>query len=219
MGAELASLVTILVREPGRVTAGGGEPLVQRGGTSSGRKPRPTHYPRSSSADSNSCREQTTAARGQPPGLQCSPAAAHPPPPPSPPHHPSPHHPPQPPQPVGRPALWPPHVPLAGGTLYRRHFTPSHMTPIVTGPQQYSHMPQGVPSHVLEADPSHSQPHSRLSRATTTQARRHPRRAAPIAADAPPLRCVRLSTGARRCLERSMSLARAATRSRRSDHP
>ena len=53
----------------------------------------------------------------------------------------------------------------------------------------------------------------------TTQARRHPRRAAPIAADAPPLRCVRLSTGARRCLERSMSLARAATRSRRSDHP
>ena len=31
--AELASLVTILVREPGRVTAGGGEPLVRnRGG-------------------------------------------------------------------------------------------------------------------------------------------------------------------------------------------
>ena len=28
MGAELASPVTILVREPGRVTAGGGEPLV-----------------------------------------------------------------------------------------------------------------------------------------------------------------------------------------------
>ena len=28
VGAELASLVTILVREPGRVTAGGGEPLV-----------------------------------------------------------------------------------------------------------------------------------------------------------------------------------------------
>ena len=28
MGAELASLVTILVREPGRVTTGGGEPLV-----------------------------------------------------------------------------------------------------------------------------------------------------------------------------------------------
>ena len=52
-----------------------------------------------------------------------------------------------------------------------------------------------------------------------TQARRHPRRAAPIAADAPPLQCVRLSTGARRCLERSLSLARAATRSRRSDHP
>jgi len=112
-----------------------------------------------------------------------------------------------------------PSASCSGGTLYRRHFTPSHMTPIVTGPQQYSHMPQGVPSHVLEADPSHSQPHSRLSRAATTQARRHPRRAAPIAADAPPLRCVRLSTGARRCLERSMSLARAATRSRRSDHP
>ena len=46
-----------------------------------------------------------------------------------------------------------------------------------------------------------------------TQARRHPRRAAPIAADAPPLQCVRRSTGARRCLEHSMSLARAATRS------
>ena len=29
MGAELASPVTILVREPGRVTAGGGEPLVR----------------------------------------------------------------------------------------------------------------------------------------------------------------------------------------------
>ena len=28
MGAELASPVTILVREPGRVTTGGGEPLV-----------------------------------------------------------------------------------------------------------------------------------------------------------------------------------------------
>ena len=41
------------------------------------------------------------------------------------------------------------------------------MTPIVTGPQQYSHMPQGVPSHVLEADPSHSQLHMRLSRAAT----------------------------------------------------
>ena len=107
----------------------------------------------------------------------------------------------------------------SGGTLYRRHVTPSHTTPIVTGPQQYSYMPQGVPSHVLEADPSHSQPHLRLSRAATTQARRHPRRAAPIAADAPPLQCVRLSTGARRCLERSMSLARAAARSRRSDHP
>ena len=32
MGAELASLVTILVREPGRVTAGGGEPLVRSRG-------------------------------------------------------------------------------------------------------------------------------------------------------------------------------------------
>ena len=28
-------------------------------------------------------------------------------------------------------------------------------------------MPQGVPSHVLEADPSHSQLHMRLSRAAT----------------------------------------------------
>ena len=178
--------------------------------------------------DSNSCREQTAAARGQPPGLKCSPAAARPPPPPPPPHHPSPHHyiirlslrsPSGGPHGLHTCRLRPHRAQLPGGTLYRRHFTPSHMTPIVTGPQQYSHMPQGVPSHVLEADPSHSQPHSRLSRATTTQARRHPRRAAPIAADAPPLRCVRLSTGARRCLERSMSLARAATRSRRSDHP
>ena len=32
VGAELASLVTILVREPGRVTAGGGEPLVRSRG-------------------------------------------------------------------------------------------------------------------------------------------------------------------------------------------
>ena len=32
MGAELASPVTILVREPGRVTAGGGEPLVRSRG-------------------------------------------------------------------------------------------------------------------------------------------------------------------------------------------
>ena len=32
MGSELASLVTILVREPGRVTAGGGEPLVRSRG-------------------------------------------------------------------------------------------------------------------------------------------------------------------------------------------
>ena len=111
----------------------------------------------------------------------------------------------------------------AGGTLYRRRVTqPSHDTdsyrPTASSPPYAA----GRPSHILEADPSHSQPHLRLSRAATTRARRHPRRAAPMAADAPPLQCVRLSTGARRYLEHSMSLARAATRSRRSDrlqHP
>ena len=113
--------------------------------------------------------------------------------------------------------------PLAGGTLYRRRVTqPSHDTdsyrPTASSPPYAA----GRPSHILEADPSHSQPHLRLSRAATTRARRHPRRAAPMAADAPLLQCVRLSTGARRYLEHSMSLARAATRSRRSDrlqHP
>ena len=110
-----------------------------------------------------------------------------------------------------------------GGTLYRRRVTqPSHDTdsyrPTASSPPYAA----GRPSHILEADPSHSQPHLRLSRAATTRARRHPRRAAPMAADAPLLQCVRLSTGARRYLEHSMSLARAATRSRRSDrlqHP
>ena len=41
-----------------------------------------------------------------------------------------------------------------------------------------------------------------------TQARRHPRRAAPIAADAPPLQCVRLSTGGRGALPEGPSSGR-----------
>ena len=98
-----------------------------------------------------------------------------------------------------------------------------HTTPIVTGPQQEV-------LHMLQSDPHTSWRQtlatrsricaSHAERAATTRARCSipGRRAAPMAADAPLLQCVRLSTGARRYLEHSMSLARAATRSRRSDH-
>ena len=56
------------------------------------------------------------------------------------------------------------------------------------------------PSHILEADPSHSQLHLRLSRTASDASQpgaSHPSPGLPMAADALLVQCVRLSTEAR----------------------